>query len=170
MRGPRPLCEVLAYRNIQVVQAFRARFDVTPAEARELFTETCRWLWLCARWRAEHRGARRPIPLAIDGALRMLDEMWHTFLLFTRDYARFCEAYLGGFLHHVPTPPDAKARYRRRAAQQPARARQAELRRLTRQCAFVHAHLGQETLSKWYEEFPRRYPPDVITRLALPWT
>ncbi|MBX6389726.1 MAG: hypothetical protein IRZ08_12140 [Frankia sp.] len=31
-----------------------------------------------------------------------VDLGWHTFLLFTRDYAAFCEQTAGRFLHHVP--------------------------------------------------------------------
>lgn len=31
-----------------------------------------------------------------------VDEVWHQFILFTRQYADFCENVLGGFLHHSP--------------------------------------------------------------------
>ena len=31
-----------------------------------------------------------------------LDEVWHAFILFTRDYAAFCQAAFGEFIHHVP--------------------------------------------------------------------
>jgi len=34
--------------------------------------------------------------------IAQIDEMWHTFILFTRDYAAFCEGHFGCFLHHVP--------------------------------------------------------------------
>ena len=32
-----------------------------------------------------------------------VDEVWHALILFTRDYARFCELLGAGFIHHVPT-------------------------------------------------------------------
>lgn len=32
----------------------------------------------------------------------MVDTGWHTFLLFTREYAAFCQATAGGFIHHEP--------------------------------------------------------------------
>ena len=35
-------------------------------------------------------------------AYQDVDELWHTFLLFTRDYQNFCEEYLGRFIHHDP--------------------------------------------------------------------
>ena len=30
------------------------------------------------------------------------DDLWHEFILYTRDYQRFCRKALGGFLHHAP--------------------------------------------------------------------
>ena len=33
----------------------------------------------------------------------VVDDLWHEFLLFTRDYASFCDAAFGRFLHHTPT-------------------------------------------------------------------
>ena len=33
----------------------------------------------------------------------LVDVGWHTFLLYTRDYAEFCERVAGRFIHHVPT-------------------------------------------------------------------
>lgn len=38
------------------------------------------------------------IPMPSD----VVDEIWHEFILHTRDYASFCDKYLGRFLHHVP--------------------------------------------------------------------
>jgi hypothetical protein len=31
-----------------------------------------------------------------------VDEVWHAFILFTRDYADFCQQAFGSFIHHVP--------------------------------------------------------------------
>lgn len=41
-----------------------------------------------------HRGLGVPGP--------EVDEVWHALILFTRDYARFCEQLGAGFIHHVP--------------------------------------------------------------------
>ncbi len=34
---------------------------------------------------------------------RIVDEAWHEFILFTRDYAVFCQNAFGHFLHHNPS-------------------------------------------------------------------
>ena len=36
------------------------------------------------------------------GMAGAIDELWHTFVIFTIDYANFCEKVAGRFLHHVP--------------------------------------------------------------------
>jgi len=36
------------------------------------------------------------------GMLGAVDELWHTFVIFTREYAAFCDRVAGQFMHHVP--------------------------------------------------------------------
>ena len=43
---------------------------------------------------SQHRGSWPMVP--------SLDPLWHTFLLFTKDYQRFCEALGVPFIHHQP--------------------------------------------------------------------
>jgi hypothetical protein len=70
-----------------------------PAEvAREHERELKRYLALCALDADAAYGMNGPV-----------DELWHTFITFTLDYARFCDDVAGRFIHHVPTPPEAKA-------------------------------------------------------------
>ena len=58
--------------------------------ANELFEDMKRFLYLCA----VNEGAMAP-PEEID-------EIWHNFILFTGDYADFCNETVGFFLHHQP--------------------------------------------------------------------
>ena len=102
----RPLEEALGYRNRHIVDRFVERHAVPREEAEDLFVETLRWLWLCRR---AERDPAAP-ELFIDECMALLDEMWHTFVLFTREYTRYCETYLGGYVHHEPTTSEQKAR------------------------------------------------------------
>nr|WP_184905286.1 hypothetical protein [Amycolatopsis umgeniensis] len=36
------------------------------------------------------------------GPSELVDIGWHTFILYTRDYASFCERVAGRFIHHTP--------------------------------------------------------------------
>ena len=31
-----------------------------------------------------------------------VDNLWHTFILFTKEYANFCKNHTNGFIHHIP--------------------------------------------------------------------
>lgn len=35
-----------------------------------------------------------------------IDDAWHTFILFTKDYQQFCSNFLQSFVHHVPFVSD----------------------------------------------------------------
>jgi hypothetical protein len=43
-------------------------------------------------------------PLAMMST--QIDEVWHSFILFTKQYASFCNDYLGEFMHHLPATAD----------------------------------------------------------------
>ena len=32
-----------------------------------------------------------------------IDDVWHQFILYTREYAQFCQNYFGGYIHHAPS-------------------------------------------------------------------
>ncbi|MGH3546934.1 MAG: glycine-rich domain-containing protein [Pseudonocardiaceae bacterium] len=38
-----------------------------------------------------------------------IDSGWHTFVLYTRDYAKFCDRAAGRFIHHEPEDAPARA-------------------------------------------------------------
>ena len=93
------LDEVLAYRNPRVVERFRKEYPVTKRAADEIWLETLRWLWLCG-------STTRRRPLEMMPSMSVIDEMWHAFVLFTKDYTSFCKAHFGRYIHHLPTTHD----------------------------------------------------------------
>jgi hypothetical protein len=133
------LTDLLGYRHDGVVQRFARLHGVARERAEALFVETLKWLWLARRAR---EASPLGLVLSIYPDIRGIDEMWHVFLLFTRDYAALCDAYLGGFVHHQPNPDGP-----RQAIDEVALA--AELRALY---SFVYDELGEATLRAWFEE------------------
>lgn len=83
--------QVLAYGNESVVTRIMEELKVSKAVAEDLFKDLKRFLWLAAVSSEKHL-----VPSPV------LDEAWHAFVLFTSDYAQFCEKHFGGFLHHAP--------------------------------------------------------------------
>jgi hypothetical protein len=41
---------------------------------------------------------------------RVPEDLWHEFIRHTREYAQFCQAAFGGYLHHVPAAATGKSR------------------------------------------------------------
>src|SRR5215208_2444034 len=77
-----------------------ASVNGSPTGTRPLSTEDVRtveeatrqWFRLAAR----HPRAKLSMPSVV------VDDLWHELVLHTRDYAEFCEAAFGRFLHHTP--------------------------------------------------------------------
>lgn len=92
-----PLEKVMAYQNEDVVGRIKKEIPTTPENAKEIFDDVKRFLWLAAK-----RGDITSIPTPV------IDKGWHEFLMFTKDYAEFCEAYFGTFIHHEPHRIGAK--------------------------------------------------------------
>jgi len=61
-------------------------------EFNELFTEFKKFVALCSI-----SGKSLTVPSA------SVDDIWHQFILFTQLYERFCNEFLGFFLHHWPS-------------------------------------------------------------------
>jgi hypothetical protein len=157
-RAMPPLSRALAYRNTAIPYKFMERWEVSFAEAQELFLETKRLLWLSER--AKRTGTR----FTIDEPLRILDEMWHTFVLFTPEYEAYCRTVYGGFIHHHPTTKADKDRLAAAFTRDPAKAIRDTRAREDRQWELVLAELGEDTLLKWYVELPLKYSGRFFAR------
>jgi hypothetical protein len=137
--GATSLAEFLRYRHEGVVRRFMRVHGVARERAEALFVEMLKWLWLARR----AREARPPgLVLAMYPEIRGIDEMWHVFLLFTRDYAALCDSHLGAFVHHDPAPEGPPE-----AVDEAAFSAE-----LTALYGFVYDELGEATLRAWFEE------------------
>src|ERR1700733_4373725 len=80
------------------------RFDLS--QARALYAQQhgsgVRQARLVERELKRYLVLRALHPKTRYGMAGPVDEFWHTFLLFTREYSRFCAVVAGRFLHHEP--------------------------------------------------------------------
>lgn len=74
--------------------------NASRAEASEEYT---RFLFLQARERQ-----RSPAEAETLGPSSAVDDVWHAHILDTANYARFCTAVFGDFLHHNPSLQDGQ--------------------------------------------------------------
>jgi len=97
----------LAYRNDAVIERIAQDNNLTQEQAESIFMDTLRFLWVAS---------------VADGPVsptKAIDKGWHAFILFTRDYAHYCEQHLGQMIHHQPHTAaiKSKAGYKRRCTE-----------------------------------------------------
>ena len=149
----------LRYRNRHLIDRFVEHYKVSPAEAMEVFGDAKRWLWLNSLPDAPR--------LYISAPILIIDEMWHTFVLFTAAYTAYCESTFGRYMHHRPTTESEKRRSEREAARDPAGFARRRRRQLEKQYRFIAEHLGPATLRRWYVEYLLRYDRAFFARLGI---
>lgn len=166
-----PLEDVLAYDNPDVPWKFRESFAVSQDEAELLFREVRRFLWLCA-----HRQTLQPAPTDLPEALffighenlRVLDEMWHCFVLFAREYERFCLRYFGHVIYHYPSTRSDRLRREERFKADPEAAMEKQQRHLNALVGYVLRTLGEDIAELWLKKIPRQFPPERLNAIRVP--
>ncbi len=151
--------KALSYRNDDVIDKFLSLYKLPYAEAEDIFRETKRWLWMGARLTSEGRAAgRKNDPRgAIDFAMIVIDEMWHTFILFTPDYTEFCLSHFGYYIHHVPTRRKEREQFEKGLVDDAFSAIRQREKDAYEQYEYVYDLFGEDVFKKWFVEYPRKY-------------
>lgn len=159
---PADLQYVLDYQHPDVVYRFGKQFGLPQEECEELFEQVKRWLWLGNQSKCDG------FELSIDQTLCVIDEMWHNFVLFTRDYQEFCESRFGYLIHHAPaTMAEDEEAGRVRRSMSPEAYLQYLSDKKRKQYEYVYDKLGKEIFVKWYLQYPKKYTPQYLAELQL---
>lgn len=95
----KPIDEILAYRNDSVLRRYEKDFQASPDQSERAFNSLKQFMIVC-RMKEGLKVTSEPV-----------DQFWHTFLLFTKDYRDFCDNYLGMFVNHRPFEDPAPGFY-----------------------------------------------------------
>ena len=138
------LAEIMLYQNEHVLKRYEQEFPDNKLTAQAAFQELLKYFWLSTKHhldQSRHPGSRAlDFSCGIHFEMKEIDDMWHTFLLFTKDYAEFSEVYFGKFVHHQPNVKEAKP-----SADEFEQS-------FKRFASYVYDHLGQETLEVWFAQ------------------
>jgi hypothetical protein len=148
------LNNMLAYRNDDVICRFTHLIDVSETEAEAIFTETLKFLYV----------SQQP-GIFIPDELLILDEMWHNFILFTKEYHAFCHHHFGRFVHHQPASKAEKLSHKEAVATDEEAARKDFNKKLEMMMSTVYDHLGADTVIKWFSIYPEVYSINNIKKL-----
>ena len=144
-----PLQDVLHYRNDDVVARYKKDYPNNQLSGEDALQEIIKFLWggrLHERLRAEQPDNEDlKFGWTLHTEMKEIDDMWHTFILFTKEYREFCIKYFDKFIDHSPKTDEAKKEIL-------ANFDEHLDGEIQRQLSFVYDHLGEETLQFWFAE------------------
>jgi hypothetical protein len=148
----------LQYKNVNVVESFTSQFNIPECDAEAIFQDMLRFLWMSAKYENESVNE-------IDTPLLIIDEMWHTFVLFTKDYAIFCQEHLGHFFHHCPA---TKADYSKHGVDLSTEQGKTDFyNEKKNKYNFIFDIFGDEVFTRWYLHYPVMYTKANIKKLRI---
>jgi hypothetical protein len=150
------------YHNDDLIRKFRDEWSVSEPAAKDIFEETKKFLFLA------HHAQRQCISFEIDESILIIDKMWHTFILFTKEYGEFCEQFFGRMLHHIPFCRDHLIEKIRDLSDRGISLSEYKRIRLQRQINLIHETLGIDTVRKWYIEFGNTYSLQQLNIIQRP--
>jgi hypothetical protein len=139
----KPLNEVLAYQHPAVVKRFIRENPAKAVQAEQLFSDLMLFFW-ASKKHALDRAASPADPaldfvFIMDQEMRDIDQMWHVFLLYTKDYMDFCDQHFGEYLHHLP---DIVPTFERGSFEFETN--------LAKFLSYVYDHLGEAVVRRWF--------------------
>lgn len=94
------LQNLLSYKHTAVIARYERDYPQSTLTADQAWQELLKFIWLCRQHKVDKLQQPHNENLAftciIYREMRAIDEMWHTFLLFTYDYQAFCKEHLNG--------------------------------------------------------------------------
>ncbi|TGE12411.1 glycine-rich domain-containing protein [Hymenobacter elongatus] len=138
------------------------KYSISEEEAEKIFMDVKIWLWLNVK--ANYDGFKG---LAVNDDLFILDEMWHSFILFTHEYTQYCISRFGIYMHHRPTTKAEKDAFRQVLLTDKAEALRTKTESQDQQYEYVLDILGTEVLERWYLYYPNTYHRGVREDLRL---
>ncbi|MHB1946990.1 MAG: glycine-rich domain-containing protein [Gammaproteobacteria bacterium] len=140
------LHKLLEYKNDNLLFRYQNEYPNSKLTAKESLSELMKYIWLSHKHAADKKQHPENKSLYFKCVMHIemkdIDNMWHTFLLFTRDYQNFCNDYLNGnFFHHDPLSQKPRKGSKNKYAKE-----------LRLYLSYIYENLGEETLIKWFEE------------------
>lgn len=136
--------KILDYKNQKVISRYQIDFPSSKLQPEEAFSELMKYIFLCHIHLDDKESNPENESLQFSCVMHTemsdIDNMWHTFLLFTKDYQEFCQNYLGNFFHHEPLS-EANSLLPDNYEME-----------LVRYLSYINNKFGEATLIKWFDK------------------
>lgn len=138
--------DVLKYENPKVLKLYRQNRPSNELSAETAFRETLKYLWLTQKHASDLNTAENPETLprhcVMLFSMREIDEMWHEFILVTKDYTEFCNRFFGKYLHHMPDVNENLVGWREND--------KTEIKKLL---PYIYDNLGEASIRAWFKTY-----------------
>lgn len=134
------LTTLLQYENALLLERFSLKHSVNQQQSQEILKDLLRYFWLSQHHFEQKK--KNPHNKALDfkviilEEMQLVDELWHEFILMTRDYQTFCYRYFGHFIHHD--------------IQQQAVCDENIYQETERYLTYIYDYLGEAVLKRWF--------------------
>lgn len=136
------LRDILQYTNEDIINRYKKDFPKNSLNPEDALEELLKFFWLTNKQLIDQEKDPNNQSLkfycAIHKEMAEIDDMWHTFLLFTKDYMSFCNKYFKYYIHHVPFSKKKKE------------SEEDFIADVTKYSSYIYDNLGAETLIKWF--------------------
>ena len=152
--------QVLSYKHPAVVRRFQREHPAKAGQAEQLFSDLMMFFWASKAHAAEKQrdpgDAALDFVFIMDEEMRDIDQMWHVFLLYTKDYMDFCEGNFDEYLHHLPdiVPTFEKGSFEFEA-------------NLVKFLDYVYDRLGEDVVRRWFAKSLQSSSESLATAGAM---
>lgn len=151
-----PIERVDSYKNDEVIQRFLKHYKTSENDAHFIFHCLKRILWLGGERKRDVRyGLKVPTAFPMLTTMWILDEMWHVFILFTKDYREFCLDYVGEFIDHFPESSSEGEEHGDEV-----------LEAYLGNIDYARDKLSIDDAFDWFHEIPRKFPLEEKERFV----
>lgn len=144
------LSDLLTYQNPLVIKRFSKQFPQYKNDAKEIFKDMLKYLWIGRKHHIELKNSpdRKDLQFTtvMHKEMLIIDEMWHAFILITKQYADFCHHYFGEFIHHIPEVGEE-------VNEEHVIDKIAFENELTLFLSYIYDELGEETVKRWFSAY-----------------
>ena len=136
--------EIIAYQNKDIIDRYNKDYPNNKISAEEALVGVIQYLWLSQQHQIDKKNQPNNNELnfvcGVYPEMQEIDDMWHTFILFTKEYAEFCQKYFGEFMHHAPNTHVEKTDLKNFEIE------------FTRYLNYIYGRLGEETVKRWFSD------------------
>lgn len=138
------LNDLLSYKSSDVLNRYHKDYPNNNLKPEEAFVELMKYFWLVNKHEIDLQLNPNKKHLQFECSMHVemkeIDDMWHTFLLFTREYKDFCQQYFEKFIDHAPNVGTDSVSANEFKTD------------LSRYLSYIYDNLGEETVRKWFHE------------------